>query len=53
VLNNIIKEQASQRPIKGAIGNSAKYQIVLHHCDELVETIEMDISFAYFGVRMR
>jgi hypothetical protein len=25
----------------------------LHHCDGLVETIEMDISFVYFGVRMQ
>jgi hypothetical protein len=25
----------------------------LHHCNGIVEAIEMDISFVYFGVRMK
>jgi hypothetical protein len=37
----------------GIIINNLKCQIGLHHCDGLVETIEMDISFAYIGARMR
>jgi hypothetical protein len=28
------------------INNSLKCQVGLHHCDEVVEMIEMDISFA-------
>jgi hypothetical protein len=32
------------------ITNNIKIQLELHHCDGLVETIEMDISFAYIGV---
>jgi hypothetical protein len=35
------------------ITNSIKCQFGLHHCDGLVETIEMDISFDNFGVRMQ
>jgi hypothetical protein len=35
------------------ITNNLKCQFVLHHCGRLVETIEMDISFAYFGARMQ
>jgi hypothetical protein len=36
----------------GIITNNLKYQFGLHHCDGLDETIETDISFACFGVRM-
>jgi hypothetical protein len=35
------------------IKNYHKCKFWLHHCDGLVKTIEMDISFAYFGVRMK
>jgi hypothetical protein len=35
------------------ITNNLKCQSGLHHCDKLVETIEMDISFDNFGVRMQ
>jgi hypothetical protein len=36
----------------GIITNNLKWKFGLCHCDGLVETIEMDISFAYNGVRM-
>jgi hypothetical protein len=32
---------------------SLKCKDRLHHCDGLVETIQMDISFAYFGARVQ
>jgi hypothetical protein len=35
------------------ITNRLKCQFGIHHCDGLVETIEMDISFAYFGARVQ
>jgi hypothetical protein len=34
------------------ITNNIKCQFGLHHCDGLVETIKMDISFDNFGVQM-
>jgi hypothetical protein len=34
------------------ITNNLNCHFGLYHCDGLVETIEMDISFACFGVRM-
>jgi hypothetical protein len=37
----------------GIITNNLKWQYVLSHCNRLVEMIEMDISFVYFGVRMQ
>jgi hypothetical protein len=37
----------------GIITNNLKCQFGLHHCDGLVETIEMDISFDNFGVWMQ
>jgi hypothetical protein len=37
----------------GIITNYDKCKFGLHNCDGLVEAIEMDISFAYFGVRMK
>jgi hypothetical protein len=49
-LNNVFTEQENQRLIQGTITNSVKCRIGPHHCDKLTETIEMDISFAYFGV---
>jgi hypothetical protein len=36
----------------GIITNNIKCQFGLHHCDGLIKMIEMDISFAYTGVRM-
>jgi hypothetical protein len=35
------------------ITNNIKFQFGLHHCDRLVETIEMDILFVRIGVRMK
>jgi hypothetical protein len=35
------------------ITNSLKCQNGLHHCDELVKAIEMDILLGYIGVRMQ
>jgi hypothetical protein len=46
-------EQVNQWHRYGIIINNLKCQIDLHHCDGLVETIEMDISFAYIRARMR
>jgi hypothetical protein len=46
-------EQVNQWHRYGLIIKNPKCQIDLHHCNGLVETIEMDISFAYIGVRMR
>jgi hypothetical protein len=43
----------NQRLIKSVITNSPKYQIGLHHCDVLVEIIEMVILFAYIRIRMK
>jgi hypothetical protein len=43
----------NQRLIKSIIINNLKCQIELHQCDGLVEMIEMDISFAYFGAWMK
>jgi hypothetical protein len=37
----------------GIIQNNLKYQFGLLHYDGLVKTIEVDISFAYFGVWMK
>jgi hypothetical protein len=39
--------------IESAIMNILKCQIGLHHCDGLVETIEMNILLDYFGVGMK
>jgi hypothetical protein len=33
----------------GIIQNNLKYQFGLRRCDGLVQTIEMDISFAYWA----
>jgi hypothetical protein len=46
-------EHANQWHRYGIIINNLKCQIGLHHCNRLVETIEMDISFAYIRARMR
>jgi hypothetical protein len=46
-------EQVKQWHRFGIIINNLKCQIGLHYCNGLVETIEMDISFAYFGVRTK
>jgi hypothetical protein len=35
------------------IPNNLKCKDRLHHCDGLVETIEMDILFVCIGVRMK
>jgi hypothetical protein len=37
----------------GIITNKLKFQFGLHHCDGLIEMIEMDISFDNFGVWMQ
>jgi hypothetical protein len=37
----------------GIIIKNLKCQFALHHCDGLVEAIEMDISFDNFGARMQ
>jgi hypothetical protein len=37
----------------GIVTNNIKCQFGLHHCDRHIDAIEMDISFAYFGVRMK
>ena len=46
-------EQVIQWLLKDIIINNLKCQFGLHHCDGLVETIEMDISFVYFWVWMK
>jgi hypothetical protein len=37
----------------GFITNNLKCQFGMHLCDGFIEKIEMDISLAYFGVRMK
>jgi hypothetical protein len=37
----------------GILTNNLRCQFGLHHCNGIVEAIEMDISFVYFGVRMQ
>jgi hypothetical protein len=46
-------EEVNQWHRYGIIINNLKCQIDLHHYDGLVETIEMDTSFAYIRSRMR
>jgi hypothetical protein len=46
-------QMSNYRRKYGIITNNLKWQYVLSHCNRLVEMIEMDISFVYFGVRMQ
>jgi hypothetical protein len=46
-------EQVNQWHRYGIIINNLKCHIGLHHCNRLIETIEMEISFTYIRARIR